>query len=356
MVYWKKRQEETRRNGPDFRKQRKVEKEMKTRKTLLSLLLGAVLVFSLCAAGGAVAYADGEHPAEAAQTYTMFAMGYAGQIADASQLDGSSAVVLNADGTGNMSFDDESMGIKAWSLEGNQLAITFADGSSLTGILHMDQGVIEMNYGYTIYYGREGADTEAYLAPDTRLYALFHSVDQVAGAHLKYALHTDYMDADSLLDVYTKDGIFYSSKTTQVSGYESTTVTFYRDGSVYSLDPEKLTGMFVTSIDPTLLEGSILALDDLFRAVQSRALRTDFTTETRDVDGVSCTVDVYPATDYEPEGAFYFDSEGKLIRYIEGAPVIDTGIDIGESVYTIESIDTAVNESLFDISGYQITA
>jgi hypothetical protein len=40
---------------------------------------------------------------------------------------------------------------------------------------------------------------------------------------------------------------------------------------------------------------------------------------------------------------------------VEGPPVIETGIDIGESVYTIDSIDTAVNESLFDISGYQIS-
>ena len=33
--------------------------------------------------------------------------------------------------------------------------------------------------------------------------------------------------------------------------------------------------------------------------------------------------------------------------------MIETTIELGESVYTVGGIDTAVDESLFDISGYQ---
>lgn len=93
----------------------------------------------------------------------------------------------------------------------------------------------------------------------------------------------------------------------------------------------------------------------VFGAPGERAWRLDYTNETRNLDGVTCTIDVYPASGYEAEAAFYFDEEGDLVRLVEGPPVIDVGVEIGESVYSIESIDTAVDESLFEITGYHIT-
>ena len=329
---------------------------MKTGKTWLSLLLVTALAFSLCAFGGAAAYADGEHPAEAAQTYNMFAMGYAGQIIETAQMGATSVLTLNADGSGTMSMDADLMEVTAWTVSGNTLTVTLADGSAGAGALHLDKGVIELDFGgYIFYYGREGADTAFFLSPDTRLHAVYESIDPAAGAHLKYALHTDYLNADSLYDVHTKGDVFYSADTVQVNGYESTSATFYQDGKVYSLKPADRTGMLATRVDPSMLAGNILAMDTLYSAILSHALRTDYTTETREEDGVTYTVDCYPATAYQAEGAFFFDGEGKLVRYVEGPPVIETTIDIGESVYTIESIDTAVDESLLDISGYQIT-
>ena len=329
---------------------------MRTGKTWLSLLLVTALAFSLCAFGGASAYADGDHPAEAAQAYNMFAIGYAGQIMESAQLGAASVLTLNADGSGTMSMDDEVMEVTSWTVSGNTMTVTLADGSSGTGAVHLDKGVIELDFGgYLFYYGREGADTASWLSPDTRVYAVYDSIDAAAGVHMKYTLHTDYMDANSLYDVHTKGDVFYSADTVQVSGFESTSVTFYQDGKVYSLKPDDKTGMLVTTVDPSMLAGNILAMDTLYSAILSHALRTDFTTETREEDGVTYTVDCYPATEYQPEGTFFFDGEGNLVRYVEGPPVIETTIDIGESVYTVESIDTAVDESLLDISGYQIT-
>ena len=69
---------------------------------------------------------------------------------------------------------------------------------------------------------------------------------------------------------------------------------------------------------------------------------------------MSYTVEVFPATDYTPEAAFYYNDDGQLAYYIKGAPVIELAQEVGESVYTIHAIDTEVDETLFDISGYQI--
>ena len=96
-------------------------------------------------------------------------------------------------------------------------------------------------------------------------------------------------------------------------------------------------------------------MDSLYSAIETHAQETDYHMETKDENGGMITVVTYPASGFEPEASFWFDGEGKLVRYEEGAPVIDIGFEIGESVYTVESIDTAVDESLFDISGYQIT-
>ncbi len=53
------------------------------------------------------------------------------------------------------------------------------------------------------------------------------------------------------------------------------------------------------------------------------------------------------------EASFWLDEAGNLVRYVEGPPVVSAAADIGESDYTIESIDTAVDDSLFEISAYQ---
>ena len=159
------------------------------------------------------------------------------------------------------------------------------------------------------------------------------------------------MDSTSVYDTHTKDGIFYSADTIQVKEYESRTATFFRDGKAYSLSPDKMTGMLATTTTSSIITGNPLRMDSLYSAIETHALEADCHTETKDENGGMLTVVSYPASGYEPEASFWFDGEGKLVRYEEGAPVIDIGFEIGESVYTVESIDTAVDESLFDISG-----
>ena len=74
-----------------------------------------------------------------------------------------------------------------------------------------------------------------------------------------------------------------------------------------------------------------------------------------ELDGVSYTAELFPATGYTAEAAFYFGDDGRLAFCFKGAPVIKTAAEIGETVYTVYAIDEAVDEALFDISGYAIS-
>lgn len=287
--------------------------------------------------------------------YTLFALGNGTEIRDAAG-GFDSAMVLSGDGTGTLTFDGDTVNITSWSLDGNTISVTLDDGESTTGILRRETGAVELNIsGYTGYYGQEGADTAWYLEPDSLLFALFSSLDPNAGLHLRYSLHTDYLDSDSDYDVHTRDGVYYSARTTRVSGHEQTTVTFFRDGTAYTLNPAAMTGSVATTTSSSLLSGNILLMDGLYSAIYTHAGAVGYTEEARELDGVSCTVEVYPATEYKPEIAFYFAPDGSLLRVVEGPPVVETAAEIGESVYTVLGMDTSVDDALFDISAYQIS-
>ena len=297
--------------------------------------------------------------------YELFAVEYEGALVYSADLGVSSTLTLAEGGTGRMTSNDEAMDITVWTLEGEALTITLADGSSAGSKLH--GGVIELDIygtGYMIFfYAKEGADLSGYAPmtmeeyrakPDSMLYALWESLDADAGVHLKYNMHTDYMDADQSFDVHGKDGVYYSRRTTRVSGYEDTLVTFFRDGTAYNLYPEDMTGIVVTKTSSSAVTENTMLMDNLFSEIHSYAPRKDYTTETRELDGVSYTAELFPATGYTAEAAFYFGDDGRLAFCFKGAPVIKTAAEIGETVYTVYAIDEAVDEALFDISGYAI--
>ena len=297
--------------------------------------------------------------------YTLFAVELDGALVESADIL-TSTITLAADGTGSMSQDDETMDITTWAADGENFSITMADGDSAGGKLH--GGVIELDLygnGYMILcYAKEGADISGYApmtleeykaSPASLLYALWESLDTNAGIHLRYDMHVDYMDADQSYDVHGKDGVYYSRRTTLVSGFENTLVTFFRDGTAYNLDPEDMTGVIATTTDSSYIAENIMLMDSLLSDIHSYAQRKDYTAEAREVDGVSYTVELFPATSTAAEAAFYFRADGQLAFCYKGAPVVETGVEIGETVYTVYAIDGAVNEDLFDISGYTIS-
>ena len=288
-------------------------------------------------------------------TYDLFALGYGGEIMGTAGTGQTSVLVLDDGGTGSMTFGDEAGEITSWTIDGDAVSITMSDGSTTTGKYRGDLGVIELDIsGYTGYFGQEGADTDWYLAPDSRLFKLYDGIDAIAGAHLSYTLHTEYLDSTSIYDVHTKDGVYYSGRTTQVSGYEDRTATFFKDGTAYVLSPDDMTATVATSTGSSLIANNVLLMDSLYSLISGRAKSMDFTVETRELNGVQYSADVYPATEYKAETAFLFDDDGNLVGCIEGPPVLQTAAEIGESVYTVAAIDGAVDAALLDISTYQV--
>ena len=79
--------------------------------------------------------------------------------------------------------------------------------------------------------------------------------------------------------------------------------------------------------------------------LQTFAEEEEYAVETRDLDGVSCEVEVFPVYKLRPETAFYFNEDGDLIRIDEG----------DSTVYTVEAVDDAIDAGLFDLSAYRLS-
>ena len=300
-----------------------------------------------------------EYPVEG--DYTFFAREMQGEITGAGELQVASTLRLAPDGTGFLEIDGEVTDFTSWTLEGDTITITFPDDSSAP--VKVENGFAALDIygnGAMLHGDVEASAIEKYVddlktPPSSMLYSYWNGIDPNAGAHLSYEVDSGYMDAHQIYDVHTKDGVYYSAVTTQVSGMESTRITFFRDGTAYNLYPEDMTGIIATTTNSSIVTANVLRLDHLYLYMDTNAKRKDFTVETREIDGVTYTAEVFPADSYTAEAVYCFDANGQLVYYIEGAPVMDTGLEMGESVYRLHTVDTAVNEALFDISAYTIS-
>lgn len=83
---------------------------------------------------------------------------------DSADLDMVSTLILDEGGTGFMSFNEDSMEVSSWVLDGEDLSITVSDGSSAGGTLR--DGVlildIEGNGESLLYYAQEGVDLSSF--------------------------------------------------------------------------------------------------------------------------------------------------------------------------------------------------
>lgn len=327
------------------------------KKKIRSLLL--VLALCLCCAAHAEAL-------PAAGEYALFGVETEGYLVQPEVIGATSSLRLDADGTGLIILNGNSMEMTRWTVEGSTLSAALADGSGVACAL--ENGVLKMDiYGngaILLYYGHAQADLSAwhplseeeffaqYTAdhtPSSRLYALWLGLVTDAGVHLRYDVRLDYVNAGQSYDVHGKDGIYYSQRASRVSGLEGGSVTFFRDGAAYNLNPETRTGVLVTTTSSSLIANNVMQMDRLYAAISANAQRMDFFQEPREVDGVTYAVEVFPAeSEYQSDAAFYFDETGNL-RYCQ-----EINPTIGESFYTLLALDGAVDESLFDVSGYTI--
>ena len=334
---------------------------MKTALKVLSLFLALTLVV-----GTGITQAAAETDISSLPgSFSLIAVKYLDEIKRSEDLNVESTLVLSANGTGSLDMDGDRADIAAWSLDTETITATLTDGSIFTG--NMLGSFLAMDFfggGYYIfYYAREGADRadamddlQAAIAgdvPSSRLYAFWSNLSPEKGIHLNYELHTDYLDSTQYFDVHGKQDTFYSERTTKVSGYTDTVVTFFRGGTAYTLYPDKLSGSIATTTSVVFKD--ILMMDSLYSDIAKYAREKTFTEEKRDFGGSACVAEVFPKTDYTPEIAFYFNDEDRLIACVSAPPVVESAAKIGESVYTIHAIDDKIDESRFDISAYTIS-
>lgn len=302
--------------------------------------------------------------------YTLFGVENEGFLLYAQEAQVTSSITLKEEG-GSITANGDTVEISSWTEENGEITCVLTDGSTAKGPIH--NGIIELDLLGTgdviFYYAQQGADISSYPLmtleeaqtaymdgmSGSPLNTLLSGLDTKAGVHLRYDLRTEYQDATQSMDVHGKDGVFYSARVIAVSGYENTTVTYFRDGKTYVLYPDKMTGNFATATSASMIKDNVMLLDPLYMAIWSHAQDNSYTEEMRERDGVSYRTLVYPATSYKAESALYFGADGELAFYIEGAPVVESAVKIGESVYTVYAIDGSVDETLFDVSGYQIS-
>ena len=313
---------------------------------ITAIMAAAVLLISLCLLGAAAPQGD----------YRLFTLEIMGEQKPPESMGLEGKLSLNQDGTGVFSMYGTDEPVVKWEVKDGVLVLYNDAGVPMEARIDKDVIEMEMSAGFYLYFAREGMDTADFKisvhAPDTKLYQSFRSIDTEKGAHLSYEYHSDYMDSTSIFDVHAKGDKLFSLRTTKVSGYEQRSATAYVDGTSYMLYPDEMKGSAVMSVPLSMLMDNVLMLDDCYKTIFQSAMRSDCTEETREVDGVSYSVEVFPAQDYTPETAYYFDGDGKLVHILSGAPVLMP--DLGETFYTIHGVDTAVDESLFDLSGYAI--
>ena len=376
---------------------------MKTSKRIFIQMISLTLAVFLCACSGGAQSAppqenDGEESVTDTQTlsqtaasetpeaassvpaaevelstegvYQLFAMQRDGFLIDPKAVESSSVLTLEEKG-GSLTMEapdsNQALTLSSWEVENDRLTLNVDDGSTASGTL--SNGVIELDIFGTgdmiLYYAVEGADLSGYkvlnkeeyqqafdAAHDSRLYALWKSLDTEKGVHLRYQVKLESVDLPQDYDVQGKGGSSFSLRTTEVSGREIRAATFYQDGTAYNLDPDKKTGRVVTTSTLDVLLTNAIMTDSLYRTIATRSQEMEYTKEERERKGKTYSVEVFPGSEYQGETAFYYDEDGNLKYCIESAS--KAAPDLGETTYAIKEISQGVDETIFDLSGYDI--
>ncbi|MCR5576439.1 MAG: hypothetical protein K6F56_05470 [Oscillospiraceae bacterium] len=329
-------------------------------KRIIALTMAAVLLFALCPADltglradAAALPADGE--------YTLFTTEYLGRQISPEAWQTSGSIVLNKNGKGMYYSFGEELAITSW-MEKNGTVTANIEDFGPVELVFVGDGILEMEQttGTYYYYARAGADTEKFKTgghpTGSMLYSVFRGIDMEKGAHLRYSSESKYsnagMNSSASFETHAKGDSFIVISRAKAQGADQLSAMLTLNGTVYQLSPSEKKGFVVIPSMPAFSLLKVMEQDGLYRAMASRAMRTDYRVETRKLNGANCRVEVFPAADYSPEAAFYFDESGQLVCMSEGS---SQGMSSGETFYTVSAIDDKVNESLFDVSSYKIS-
>ena len=326
---------------------------------ILSAFLAAVLLFALCPADLTGLRADAASlPVDG--EYTLFTTEYLGSQLSPEAWQTSGSIVLNKNGKGKYLSFGEELAITSWTEKNGIVTANIEDAGPVELVLVGD-GILEMEQtsGTYYYYAREGADTGNFKTgghpTGSMLYAVFRGIDREKGAHLRYSVEAKYANASmntaASYETHAKGDSLIVISRMKETGADQLSALLTLNGTVYQLSPGEKRGYIVISSMPAFSLLKVMEQDQLYRAMASRAMRTDYKVETRKVNGASFRVEVFPAVGITPEAAFYFDESGQLVYMSEGS---SSGMNTGETFCTVAAIDDKVNENLFDISSYKI--
>ena len=198
-------------------------------------------------------------------------------------------------------------------------------------------------------YASSASGSEA--AQGSQVKKLRSTIDSKSGVHMAYGETNESMGSEAIVDAQAMGASYFSKETMTVKGYTDTKITVMIDGVAMNLDADAKTGTVATTTTSQVAKDPML-MDDVYKALWTCAQQSPSSTEKGEMDGAAYTVETYKQQ-YTADDMFYFDDEGNLAYYVQGS-MKSGNTEIGETVYKIAAIDDAVDESLFDVSGYAI--
>lgn len=312
---------------------------------------GILALLFACVIGMSVSLAEDTNTSFLYGDYILYTMDYAGTQMDPGSMGMSSVLSLLEDGTGVLTMNGGDNPLPKWIQEGETITLYNEAGDALPCTIRSGIIALEMGENYLWYYAHESLP-EAGNSEPSMLSEIFEKINAAEGAHMNYEFHSDYMDSTSIFDVHAKDSFYYARRETKVSGYDQISAVCFLNDTAYTLYPDKMTGKTATTVPLSALNNNVLMLDDLYGEMYKCAMRRDYNAETRSIDDIVYTAEVFPGSDYVPEVVFYYNDTGDLVHVLVGA--LKSAPDMGETFYTIHSIGTDFDASLFDISGYTI--
>lgn len=180
--------------------------------------------------------------------------------------------------------------------------------------------------------------------------------------HLSYLAESESTGYRLTRDIYVAGDAAYIIDEDEIDGV---TVRMHKDNMMYELSPDSKTGKaFENKL--SWIYGSNDVLQEpkqLYTLITSHVNRMDYTLSSRMLNGSGYTVEVFPEHRNGPEIAFYFDvdyqrQDVKLVyvyeeKYHGISPTVDFAA--GELLFTINEFTNDFDESIFDISDYDIT-
>lgn len=178
---------------------------------------------------------------------------------------------------------------------------------------------------------------------------------KISKMHLNYRAERMVNGWWQTRDIYIAPGIIYVFDESNTDGTE---VTLYKDGVRFVLNPEEKTGTGIKDEHWFLeMDGVINEVENFINIFTGHTYRNDYVDVTRYLGDKVYKAEVFAENRYNPEIAFYFDEDGSLVYCYEEKyyGISPAGYGKGEILFTINTLEKNFDESVFDISDYEIT-